>query len=142
MLPADDRTQLRDLWGFPNDDNTGQKSGPGHDRGHIFQSVSARPPPQGDSLCVGSDDLSRCDRTTLSHSQSELTSSPSQQLPPESDSFHSQLLRLTETETTEDIPRLPESLPDATLVYLPFDAEPNCLLEGCIVSGFSLPNNT
>lgn len=79
-LPADDGTQLRGFWGFPSDGNTTrEKTGPGQDHGHVSQSLTARPPPQRDSPCVGSGDLSHCEPPTPSVSPLKLTSALHQQ---------------------------------------------------------------
>lgn len=62
------------LRGFPSDHNTSEKAVQLQDRGHVGWFLTANPPPQRGSPCVGSADLSPCEQPSLSLSQLELTS--------------------------------------------------------------------
>lgn len=125
----------RGLWDFPCD-GKGRKTGPGRDHSHIFRSLSARPPPQRDSPCVGWGDLSHCEQQTLQlqltsalhhqHQQAELPWGQVRLHPV----FHSQCNKFLLCQFSlfaENFCQMPR-------LFL-YDAVPNYLLEGYILSG-------
>lgn len=121
----------------------GEKTGPEHDHGHIFQSLGAGPPPQRDSPCVGCGDLSQREQANSSaraHIRPPSAARTGRVTLRSSASTFSISLRVTEirrhksllckfllciAETFCHIPH-----------FCPCDAVPSYLLEGYILSGF------